>query len=693
MRVIGHHPVFPAVVAFALAFFPLAGHASDPFKPISKEELSMTQVPGYPGAAAVVLYREENDLAEMHVQQRYERVKILTEKGKDLANVELTFSNFDDPSYFYEESEDRQVTDIVGRTIHADGTVIPFTGKPYLKTIAKGANFKYQAKVFTLPDVEVGSIIEYRYSERIADHYYEAPRWYIQGKYFVKAAHYTWSSPTHFLVDSSSGAMISNISWFPILPVGVTVEHHEVPGTRTGEDLPANLFEVHVKDVPPSPQEEFMPPIGSFTYRVLFNLSEYGSADDYWKSNGKDFAKRVDGFADGGGGLRNVAESIDAGAATSEDRLRKLYDAVQQLENTDYTREHGATEDKASGLGKVRNAKDVLDHKRGDSQELTMLFLGLARSEKFKAYAMMVPDRTHDLFTPSWLNMGQFGAMVVIVNVDGKEKIFDPGSRYTPFGHLAWQHTFVQGLREVDGGTALDSTSGDGYSINRIARVANLTMADDGQVSGRISFTFAGSPAVEWRERALRGDQESLQHSLRKDLEDMLPRSLEVTLEGIGNLTDYEKPLVVNYSVKGPIAAVTGKRLVLPADLFVANKSATFPQEKRELTVYFHYAYTTQDAVKINFPALMSVEAAPDSTKENFMKRGQYDISIVSTASSFTTRRNYIFGEIAVSSKDYPELRSFYSKFEAKDKEPIVLKVSASANPTTASTAGSGGTE
>ena len=48
------------------------------------------------------------------------------------------------------------IGDITGRTIHADGTIIPFTGKPYKKTIEKGDGYKIESRVFTLPDVRGG---------------------------------------------------------------------------------------------------------------------------------------------------------------------------------------------------------------------------------------------------------------------------------------------------------------------------------------------------------------------------------------------------------------------------------------------------------------------------------------------------------------------------------------------------------
>ena len=48
------------------------------------------------------------------------------------------------------------------------------------------------AKVFTLPDVEVGSIIEYRYKLRLDDNYFMSPQWYIQSDLYTRKAHYLW---------------------------------------------------------------------------------------------------------------------------------------------------------------------------------------------------------------------------------------------------------------------------------------------------------------------------------------------------------------------------------------------------------------------------------------------------------------------------------------------------------------------
>ncbi len=148
------------------------------------EELSMTSVPGYPGAAAVVLNREEITKDDLHAVFHYERIKILSKDGEKYANVTLPFVSTTE-EYGEFGGNEKTLEDIAGRTIHADGTIIPLTGKPYLKVLEKGRDVKVQERVFTLPDVEPGSIIEYRYATRIADHRYEAPDWYIQGDLYV----------------------------------------------------------------------------------------------------------------------------------------------------------------------------------------------------------------------------------------------------------------------------------------------------------------------------------------------------------------------------------------------------------------------------------------------------------------------------------------------------------------------------
>jgi hypothetical protein len=668
-RSAGRAGVLAAVV---MAFGVVPVWAADQWVKPTPEELSMTSLPGYPGAPAVMLFREEITDDDKGVVHHYERIKVLTEKGKERANVELNFVSITGDGGFDSYFDDKNVTDIVGRTIHTDGTVIPFTGKPYLKVLEKGQNAKFQARVFTLPDVEVGSIIEYRYNTRIADHVVEAPDWYIQDTIFTRTAHFVWR-PTIQDVGGTDG-MANTITWFPILPPGLELKRSEAPATGPN-GVSQKTFELTAHDVAPQAEEEFMPPIKSFTYRVLFAYSPYRSAAEFWKAQGKKWSKEEDSFAGPNGDLKSITQTVIAGAQTQDEKLRKIYAAVMALENTDFTRDHGRKEDQASGVGKTANAADVYKHERGSGDQLTALFVGMARAAGMKAYMMIVPDRSKRLLTAGWMSFYQFDDSIAIVTVDGKEQFFDPGQRYCPYGRLAWQDTFDQGLRQTDGGTDFATTPGENYTQTTTQRVGDLTMDERGEVRGTVSLTYTGATALSWRQRALRGDEESLKHGLRTTLEEMLPKTMEVKVTSIDNVKDYEKPLVAHFEVKGGLGTPTGKRMIVPADAFLVDDVQTFPHDKREQPVYFSYPETVSDALRVKFPASMTLESVPTPSKVMFQKLGQYSFNSETKDNSVTVRRTYVFNTVVVLQKEYDELRTFYSAMETKDKDSIVLKL------------------
>lgn len=655
-----------AAILLLTAAAPLA-HGSDNFTAPTKEELSMTSLPGYPGAAAVVLFREEITKDDLHVVQHYERIKILTEEGKKYANVELEYYSTHDVG-FSEGGDDKTTDSIQGRTVHPDGTIIPFTGKPYRKVLEDAKVVKHEEKIFTLPDVTVGSIIEYRYATRINDTVYEAPQWMLQGQLFVKKAHYAWYPTTRELTDGETGASVNSIAWFPILRKDDKLEHTEKPGG-------GRVYELTTTDIPPLPQEEYMPPLRSVSLRVLFSFTQYRSGDEFWNSEGKRWSKRMNSFAGPNGDLRTATDKIVAGAKTDDEKLKKIYAAVMALDNTEFNRERDQREDKANGQSKTNNAADVLAHGRGTPTQLTLLFVGMARAAGLPAYAVWVPDRSIEMIAKGWLSLSQFDDTIAIVKVDGKEQFFDPGSRYEPYGRLAWQHTWLpQAMRQTETGVGWCETPTEPYTANQSTRVANLTLDDKGAVTGTIDVAYTGAPGVRWRQAALRGDDESLRKQLRESMEAMVPHSLDIKVESISSLTDYEQPLKVKFAVTGSLGTATGKRVVMPIDIFLAGDKATFPHEKRESAVYFHYPQTVRDAVRINLPAGMAPEALPDAATFGLQGDGGYKMAVASTPQQFTTRRDFAFNNIIVLPADYPKLRTFYSQMETKDQETVVLK-------------------
>jgi Domain of Unknown Function with PDB structure (DUF3857)/Transglutaminase-like superfamily len=638
------------------------------------EELSMTSQPEVPGAPAVYLFREETTEDRLHMFSTYVRLKVLTERGKEHANVELNYTHFSEGSSI-------TIDNIEGRTIHPDGTIIPFTGKPYDKLVQKTQGVRVMAKVFTLPNVEVGSIIEYRYKLRLDDNWLMAPQWFIQSSLYTRKAHYSWKPTDQQVIADDDGSPSTSISWTRILPPGVELKQTQLPAT--GLSGGQYIFDLDVHDVPPAPDEDYMPPTSSFTYRVLFYYSAYRSQDDYWKHAGKHWAKLGDKFIGPGPAVSAAVRDLVLPTDTPDQKLRKIYAAIMRLDNTSYTREHSSAEEKSQGFKEVRTTDDIWTRKRGDNDQITALFVAMARAAGMKAYLGVVTNRDRSLFYRAYLSMSQLNDDIAIVNVDGKDEFFDPGSRYCSYQHLEWKHSQTSGLRQIDGGSGWLETPGEPYTYSKILRVADLTMDEHGEVSGIIKMTYTGAPALHWRQRALTGDDESLKLELRTNVEQLLPGGTDIKVSSIEKLEDFEQPLVVNFQIKGAIGSATGKRLLIPADLFEANSKPTFPNAKRDIPVYFSFALIHQDAVRIKFPPNFAIESLPASDKMSFQKFALYSLNAESTPNSFTIRRDYFLGEIYYKTEEYPELRGFYSKMENKDQETVILTTTPAANKPT----------
>jgi hypothetical protein len=157
-------------------------------------------------------------------------------------------------------------------------------------------------------------------------------------------------------------------------------------------------------------------------------------------------------------------------------------------------------------------------------------------------------------------------------------------------------------------------------------------------------------------------------------MEHMMPNGMEVKVISIDNLEDYEQPLTVSYSVEGAIASSTGKRLILPGDIFETNAKPTFPHEKREEPVFFDYPHSVLDAVRVKFPASLGLESLPDGEQLPLQKFAVYLLKTEVTPTSYVVRREFDLSNIFYKTEEYTALRTFYNKFESKDQEPVVLK-------------------
>src|ERR1700757_2131337 len=128
------------------------------FQAPSPDELKMTADLKYPDAAAVYLNYEAKTDDQVGYQSEYARIKILKEAGKELGTVHIPYRK---------QEGFAGIAAISGRTIHADGTTVPLNVKPEDLMKVKEGETEIREVVFSLPSVEVGSIIEFYYQVRL----------------------------------------------------------------------------------------------------------------------------------------------------------------------------------------------------------------------------------------------------------------------------------------------------------------------------------------------------------------------------------------------------------------------------------------------------------------------------------------------------------------------------------------------
>jgi hypothetical protein len=656
--------IFSAAAVVAL----LPALALGQFQAPTQDELKMTADPKAPGAAAVYLNVEEVADDGLHYQSFYARIKVLAEKGKELATVEIPYGgNF-------------KVSQIQGRTIHPDGTVIPLQGKPEDLLTAKLGDVKFGRKVFTLPDVTVGSILEYSYDLNYPDDHVSSPRWQIQRPYFVHKAHYAFTpfkaflsgsqnATSHFITDDR-GDVLDHLIWWVNLP----------PGAPPFKSDAMGRFSLDLTDIPPIPDEQYTPPLNSLLYRAFFYYKGAYTAQQFWDDSLKRWSKDTDHFADPSRTLRDAVAGIVAPADSDLDKALKIYTAVQALDNTDYSRQKTATERQELKLKTVSRAEDVWKQKSGDSDQLALLYLAMLRAAGLKAWALQVVNRERAIFDPTYLDSDQFDDALAVLDAGGKESLLDPGVRMCPFQSVSWQHSDSAAIRQSEKGPGFTRTPPQTYKQNSISRIGDVTVDAQGAVTGYFNFAMTGQEALRWRLVALQNDDAELKKRFDRELEDIVPAGIDAHVDHFLGIDLPQSNLIAIVKMKGAMGAATAHRLLLPGLFFESRGNLPFvKEEKRQVPVDMHYAENDVEQVTYHLPEGFSVEGTPQDTNVPWQGHAVYVVKAKSNPGEVVVARELVRGFDMAKPDEYQDLRGFYQKVATGDQQELVLRAAPAA--------------
>ena len=633
--------------------------AFDDWQPITQDDLKLTATQ-VGNAEAIILYHESISDDGKKDRREYWRYKVLSEKGKRFADVEIP--------YHSRKHFGTHIADLKARVISPDGKITPFSGEVFDKTVVKGHGLKLKVKAFTLPDVQVGSIIEWHYTVYWSDEYVVPAQWILQESVPQKRVKFTYipASLDRFDISSGHGNTADGVYYIEVgLPKGVSVKF------SNGKD------ELEMTNVPAYEEEEFSPPAEMMKMRVYFY---YGSRkmmkpEEFWKEECKYWDKEVERFIGHSSAVGQAAQQATAGADTPEKKLRKMYSAVQALTNLSYQGQD-FLEILADNRKANTSAEQVLSQKAGTHDDLTRLFVAMVRSQNMPAYVMRIATREETFFQANIPEWDQLDSEVAIVGTpDGKELFLDPGTRMCPFGLLAWKRTVVQGFRQkAGGGTESASTPPPTYQQAITQRVGELSLDRDGNLKGRIALIWTGQEALDRRISAAQTDDAGRKKAAEDELKTLLPDTAIVKGDTLTGWDDPDQLFKVWFNVEVPgYAVATGKRLLLPAELFRAGKKQIFVHSERKMPVYFDYPYRTYEKVQITLPSEVQVENMPQSQPAS-TDFGLCKVQRAVKGNVLELTRDFAVAGISFTVPEYPALKSFFDKVHTNDDEQITLR-------------------
>ena len=699
------HPCLRVVLLIAFGLFPFIACAQ--FPSVSKDELSMTSDPKAPGAGAVYLYREETEDDPHAFRTVYARIKILTEPGKSAAVVHIDFpttfiyhatgdnfsrlasadaTNWSLPTIEHVGEDQPWDTDtyvgkveigaLEGRVTHADGTVVPLAGKTSeLLKVTKGVRGTDTS--FTMPGVEVGSVIEYRYQVRY-DRYLTAPDWDLQRPYFIHKEHFVFRPTTQFLPQNVTGSgvadsalkdshenVLTDIRFRPILPAGKTLT----------KDAMGN-YVLDLTDVPPIPQEPFAPPLNAEAYRVDFFYTYTPDVRDYWQKQMGFWTKAVNQYTSSTQAIQNAVHETVAPSDNQLDKARKLYQLVQKIENTDSNPEGvPLTGSEYVPKGKV---DAVLINKKGSSNQIAFLYLALVRAAGLSARPERVASRSLHIFSAQYMDNIQLDTLLVAMKIEGKEILVDPGTRMAPFETLHWAHSGAGGVAMDAGNKAeIIVTPLEKNTENSTLHVGSLTVTSQGAVSGTLKIAFIGQRAIELRQLALKSGPEAVKVQINQMIAQQAPTWIQASVDHLAYLDDPSRQLLAVINVSGAFAKNAQGHIVLPRMFFEAQEKNPFPEESaRALPIDMRYPAQEQEQVTYVLPAGFSLESVPQDANLKWEGNAAYQLRTRVEGNAVTDARILARGFTLLDAKDYEELRDFYQKVVAADQQSLVLSAS-----------------
>ena len=642
---------------FLTVLSPVSSYSADWF-PIEKAELERSKPKIDPDAPAEVLfwhvYIEDKMQGDepQHIRRSYIRIKIYNEKGREkYSKNEVTVFN------------KTAIVNVSGRTLKPDGSILEMKkDASFDRDVAKSKSFKVKARSFALPDVKVGDIVEYQYTE-IKD---KALTLYEQLPYQREIP--VWEVTYHLkpLV----------LPWFNLTMRTLTYNIQGKPFVRE----PQGYYAIGQSNLPAIVEEALMPPQDSIKAWSLVYYEEDRKldAEKFWADLGKrtwnDFKPLVKMDKE----IRKKAEEITSAAGTPQAKAAAIEEFCRKNIKNVYHDSSGLTSEQRDKFKENKDPSDTLAKGMGTSTDANLLFISLATAAGLDARIARIPNRSVMFFNVAYPTRYHMNSLNVAVNIEGKWRFYDLASPYLETGMLQWGEEGVSALISDPKAGFFADTQFSEPKRSTAKRRGMFELSDDGELSGLVQITSTGHLGMREKNRYDGMSPAEREEDLKKELEARFP-GVEIQKINFKDIDDLLKPPTIAYRLKIPgYATRTGKRLLLEASFFERGIASSFKESKRTNPIYIPFAYLEDDEVSIKIPEGWELDNATTPGDGEFGVGG-YKVRVSKSQDGTTIiyTRQFDWGRdmrIVYPADAYPQLKKIFDFVYEQDHHVLSFK-------------------
>lgn len=613
------------------------------FGKVSKEELLNNTCEFDKDAEAVVLL----DYGKMYMDisgpelykelQVHVRIKILKEDGLDRADVKLNYQHY---------LNSQQINSIAAQTYNLDAAGNVVVSKLDKKLIyQKKLTAKYTQQSFTLPDVKVGSIIEYKYTFRG----YDGRHWIMQQSIPVQLSYYEVNYP---------GIVELHTRAFTTYPLK---KKDESTGLRT-------IMKYEMENIPGIKEEAFVTCKRDYVERIecwpiaVTVEGRRHSLINTWTGVAKSLIDDVD-FGD------QLKKEIPR-TADLDAELKKLSDPFQKMVTIhNYVRKNMKW-DGVDNFWALSGVKNAWKDKSGTSGEINLILINLLRDAGLKADPVMVSTHENGRISMSFPDVYQFNKVLAHVLIGEKTYFLDGTDKHTPSGVIPSDVMATEGL-------IIDPTSPLSYRltelwdeshIDRNVVILQAAIDEKGAMKGHATITSRDYGRTK-RSPKLSNKEEFIAQFISKGKSEFAIDGLKLKNEEVDSL-----PLIQDFDFNGAVQDA-GEYSYFSINMFSGLGSNPFIADQRVADVFFGTNQMHQIITSIKIPEGFTFEELPKNVKMTLPDNSLTVTRMLAAQGNMLSSRITLeFKRPAYGPQEYGDLKEFYKKMYTLLDEQIVIK-------------------